>query len=185
MRLFVAVLIPDVIKQEAIRLRNKVGIFPEVRWVATEAIHLTLKFLGETDPSKVIEIQSLLKDSASRFPALTLSLKGGGVFPDRARPRVLWTALWGDTEPLKNLAAELDHSLEGLGFPKEEREFSPHVTVGRLKFPSMTLVDQFCTLFSQFSSPMFSVNVFHLMESKLSSQGAEYQSLGSYPLVPR
>ncbi len=201
MRLFVAFLLPEDIRAALIRQRNKVGEFLGCRWVAPDALHVTLKFLGETDESKVIDIQELLTESAMRFNAFSLYLEGGGMIPDRQRPRVLWTSLKGETEPLRRLATHLEQGFQACGFPIEERDYTPHVTLGRIKpdrgygggphrpeknrestTAFMTGIDQFCTLFANFKSDMFSVREIHLMESQLSSQGAQYRSRRGFPL---
>jgi 2'-5' RNA ligase len=95
-------------------------------------IHITLKFLGDTDEALIPEIESIMKSAATGIPPFTMTVKGSGAFPNLKRISVVWAGLEG-AEPLGTVAARLEHGLEPLGFPPEKRKFSPHVTVARVK----------------------------------------------------
>ncbi len=113
----------------------------DVKWVATENLHLTLKFLGNTPDDQVEAIREVMERCAAGLPPLHLSLQGMGAFPSARKPRVLWVGMQGEVEPLAGLARALDRELEPLGFVPENRPFSPHITTGRARrggrLPSM------------------------------------------------
>ena len=100
--------------------------------VHARQLHLTLKFLGETNPQRVPEIiRALDEEAAARTPIQT-SLIGLGAFPNIRRPAVIWCGL-APTAPLIEMADSLEQRLEGLGFPREQKAFKPHVTLARVK----------------------------------------------------
>jgi 2'-5' RNA ligase len=103
-----------------------------VTWVRPEGIHMTLKFLGETDDDRATELGSALQRAAQGARSLPLVLQGFGAFPDTNRPRVLWVGI--DPEPaLELLQNAIEREFAPLGFPTEVRPFRPHVTIGRAR----------------------------------------------------
>jgi 2'-5' RNA ligase len=100
-----------------------------VRWIAPSNFHLTVKFLGDIDESKVNPVGEALTSALRPFPPCTINAKGLGVFPSIKRPRVLWVGLVGSE--LITLATQVDLALVRLGFSREERGFTPHLTIGR------------------------------------------------------
>lgn len=111
--------------------RERAGRY--VRWVAPEGIHLTLKFLGGVDASRMPALQAALTEACQGIPSFELKIAGVGAFPNARRPRVIWVGLEGDTAIAVQLAGRIDTAVAKLGFPKEERPFSPHLTIGRIK----------------------------------------------------
>jgi 2'-5' RNA ligase len=105
----------------------------DVKWIAADALHATVHFLGDVRESEVRGIEDALRESYRDQPSLDATLRGVGVFPDFRRPRILWVALRGDG--LLGLAERAETALSPLGFPPEEREFRPHVTVARIRSP--------------------------------------------------
>lgn len=104
-----------------------------VRWVRPEGMHLTLKFLGETDPDRVkplVEAVTKVTQSVMPFP---LSVHGAGAYPSLKRPRVLWAGIIETSGTIHRLAAGIEEETGKLGWEKEKRKFSPHVTIGRVK----------------------------------------------------
>ena len=114
------------VAETIIQLRRAI---PEVRWVAPDNIHLTVKFLGDIDPSRVDPIANALEQALTLFPRFTINAKDLGVFPDLRRPRVLWIGLEG--KKLLELASKIETVLDPLGFSTEKRGFQPHLTIGR------------------------------------------------------
>ena len=104
-----------------------------LRLVDPEAIHLTLKFLGDVPVPTIPEIASALKRVAEGVPPLTLALDRAGGFPSLERPRVLWVGLRGDLPTLQRLQGAVETALADLGFPREPRSFSPHLTLARVR----------------------------------------------------
>src|SRR5206468_849154 len=102
---------------------------PGMRWVAKGNLHFTLKFLGPIDDLRIEPIGRALELAVRPFPRFTINAKGLGVFPNVKRPQVLWVELEG--RDVISLASRVECALEPLGFRPEERDFKPHLTVGR------------------------------------------------------
>jgi 2'-5' RNA ligase len=115
--------------QETLK-RERAGRY--VRWVAPESVHLTIKFLGEVDASRMTELQVALTEACRGIPPFELKISGIGAFPNARRPRVIWVGLEGDTPIAAQLAERIEAAFAKLGFPREERPFSPHLTIGRI-----------------------------------------------------
>jgi 2'-5' RNA ligase len=103
-----------------------------VKWVKPEGIHLTLFFLGEIPRPQVEPIQAALEKVAAAAQPFTFAAKGTGTFPNLHRPRVIWAGLDEPTGQLRRLHAAVSAALSALGYQPEEREFSPHLTLGRV-----------------------------------------------------
>jgi len=134
-RSFIAVEMPAAVKAElgAIIERLQPQRHRCVKWVASDGIHLTLKFLGNIDTNAVPAVVVAIEQAASGIPAMELSLGGLGMFPNERRPRVVWVALDGDTGPLAELQRNIENAMRPLGFEPEGRKFTPHLTLGRVR----------------------------------------------------
>ena len=190
MRLFVALDIDDEIRERLAKFVDGVrGFAPDVRFVGTESFHVTLKFLGETD-----KLESVLKELAgvggSPFP---VEFRGYGFFPGPKNPRVFWAGI--EAGPgLGELARKIDDAVATLGFERERGPYHPHLTLARSGSgrPQRMAGDRSNARFaklqeklSQLPEPEFgtmTAREFHLYESKLSSRGAVYTKLRSFPL---
>jgi len=129
MRLFIALDIDDGIRARIARFLEGVSAFaPDARWVRPESLHVTLKFIGEQPESAVEPIQHAL--SGIQASASEIHLHGYGFFPTAKSPRVFWIGLEADPQ-LAALAALIDDKIAALGIPKEDRAFSPHLTLAR------------------------------------------------------
>ncbi len=141
-RTFIALPIPENITEslrDAIfRLRRKNS---GVKWVRPESVHITLKFLGNIKEELVSPVSEELDKVAVMLPELDLKLSGLGVFPGMRRPRVIWVGLGGDITPLGELADAIDKACAKIGIEPEKRPFNAHLTLGRLKVPSMVDLD--------------------------------------------
>lgn len=183
MRLFVAIEIPEDIRARiASLLKEFRAISPHAKWVRPENLHLTLKFLGETDPSKLVEVQSSLASTCSAQP-ISIEFRGLGFFPNARRPRVFWLGIQSSAA-LANTVAAIDRAVHKLGFPLEDRLFTPHLTLARFNESSLAASWQSeITQKAVVSFGTFTATEFHLIESKLKSGGAEYTTLQSFPFV--
>ena len=183
MRLFVAIEIPKEIRDAlAAFLKDLRGIAPQAKWVRVENLHVTLKFLGDTEAPKVKAIESTLGSIHNAQP-VTLEFRGLGFFPNDERPRVFWAGMEASTN-LKALAEDIDHGLHRMGFPLEDRAFTPHLTLARFNPPG--LPPKLGSAVSDHASRSFgslTAREFHLIESKLKSTGAEYTTVKSFPFV--
>jgi 2'-5' RNA ligase len=190
MRLFVALDSPDRVRaslRELIaRLKPESG---SARWVRPEGMHVTLKFIGETDSNKVGVIRSAIACVQSA-QAVELHFRGLGFFPNEHRPRVLWCAV--ESSPnLAELAAAVDQALAPLEIPRESRAFVPHLTLARFnasRGPSRGVgkLDKLVRVASELKSSDFGSALeteFYLYESILKPSGAEYKRLAGFPFT--
>lgn len=138
-RLFVAIELPKSVKVVLLAAASQVAQrLPggAVRWVQPEQLHLTLRFLGDTAVTQLPTLQDQLSQLTARHPGFQLRLDGLGAFPNRKRPRVVWAGLAGEMAVLQAMQAELEDRVVKLGWTREERPFSPHITLGRVKHAS-------------------------------------------------
>jgi RNA 2',3'-cyclic 3'-phosphodiesterase len=182
-RLFVALDLPDTVREKLRDLTTRLSTQSSaVRWVRPEAMHITLKFIGETDPTKVDTLHTALNTIHSPQP-VEMTFHGVGFFPNERQPRALWCGVKA-LPNLPKLAEVIEHALEPLGFPAESREFVPHLTLAR--FSSQKGAQEVVRAANEFKSRDFGSTAeteFHLMESHLKSSGAEYNRLASFAFV--
>jgi 2'-5' RNA ligase len=182
MRLFVAIDIPDAVREALARLGRELrALCPEARWVRIEGAHVTLKFIGETTSERAEQICAALRLARASAP-IHLIFSGLGFFPSPRRPRVLWAGVSGN-EPLRELAVSVETQLEPLGISRETREFSPHITLARLD--STKKLEALQSAVEKMGTPEFghhSVREFRLYQSVLKRGGAEYTCLATYPI---
>ena len=150
-----------------------------------ENLHVTLKFLGAVDEARVSSIVSRLQTVAAERAACAVDVRGLGAFPSATRARVLWAGIADGRDSLRDLAGAVDDTLAKLGFSPEERDFSPHVTVGRVRAPgrapglAATLEAESARRFGRVE-----VREISLMRSHLSPRGARYTTVAALPLGP-
>ena len=184
MRLFVAIEIPqDICAAYSALLKEFRAIAPQAKWVRAENLHVTLKFLGETDAAKLGAVHNALGAIRSE-QAVTLEFCGLGFFPNERRPRVFWAGMEASAN-LKTLASQIDHAAHRLGFPLEDRPFTPHLTLARFDPPGIApkLGDAIRTHAAQ-SFGSLATREFHLIESKLKPTGAEYTTVQTVRFAP-
>ena len=183
MRLFVAVPFPAEIKNQLGKLIDdwrKNG--DKVGWVKKGNLHLTLKFLGETPFEHLEPLKSGLTENLRGETAFSFSLSGAGAFPNLNRPRVLWVGITEGKEKLANLAQKVGHATMPLGFAPEERGFSAHLTLGRVKDSRLSggLLDKVRTC--AFEAKNVIVSEVVLFQSELAPGGSIYTPLASFEL---
>ncbi len=133
-RLFFAVDLPGETLVRAGSLIDKFGISPaHVRFVHVNNLHISIKFLGDVGVKTIASLCEKAKEAVSGFGAIRLSIKGMGLFPNHTKPRIVWFGVGGETDKLARLESKLSKNIERLGFPADERPFTPHLTVGRVK----------------------------------------------------
>ena len=152
-------------------------------WVAAENLHVTLKFLGGIDEAGVPPVIDALGAAVRRHARFAIEVGGLGAFPSASRARVLWAGVVGGDGALRALAATVETALAALGFPREERPFSPHITLGRVREPRRApeLADGL-TAGATRRFGRVDVAQVTLMRSDLSSRGARYTPLAGLPL---
>jgi 2'-5' RNA ligase len=186
MRLFVAVNLPSEVRgrlaAEQDRLRRAQA---DVSWVRPENIHVTLKFLGETDEKRLDRIRPALFEVARASASFRIRVSGLGSFGGRI-PRVVWVGVQEGAEPLSRLAQAVEAAMARLGFPKERRGFTAHITLGRVR-SARNAEALLAALAQPETGPPGSVEVnqFELMQSELRPTGSVYTVLDRFPLGPQ
>jgi 2'-5' RNA ligase len=133
-RSFIAVEIPEEVRQKLREvLRELRGSGAEVKWVRPEGIHVTLKFLGETNRETLEALSAVLRPLAAGFAPFEVKAQGLGCFPSLRNPRVVWVGLAEERGALSELQRGIETAAAGFGFPPEERPFKPHLTLGRVR----------------------------------------------------
>jgi 2'-5' RNA ligase len=134
-RSFIAIELPEALKRELTELEAilKARSLPVVRWVDPYGIHLTLKFLGDVPEEKIEEIMMAMEESAVGIAPFQLEVRDVGAFPNLNRVQVVWVGVKGELNKLAQLQQQVEANMEQLGFPREGRAFSPHLTLGRLR----------------------------------------------------
>ena len=185
MRLFVAIDLEEDIRQRLAGYMNGVrGFAPEARWVAPEALHVTLKFIGESE--KLEEIKAALQ-KISGSPT-QMSLSGTGFFPTPKAARVFWVGI-NAGEHLALLAAKIDDALAPLGVEREKRAYTPHLTLARGGDRKKSRDAGFRKLqekLERAEPPDFgtmTAREFFLYESKTAPSGAVYTKLARFALA--
>jgi RNA 2',3'-cyclic 3'-phosphodiesterase len=180
MRLFVAIDIPEDVRAAIGALIAKLRpTHRNARWVRIEGLHVTLKFIGETSSEKAADIKTALASIPLAVP-IPIIFRGLGFFPNQHRPRVLWAGIAAGPE-LSALAAIVDTALAPLGYPREERAFSPHLTLARFDAPRG--LDPLRAAIESAGPLEFGRAIateFHLYQSVLKPGGAEYTRLATF-----
>lgn len=185
LRAFVAVPIPDSVIHFLAQIQTRLRSSQiNIRWVTKKNIHLTLKFLGNIDPSRIPLIAAQMNAAARLLPSFSLMAKGVGVFPNLHRARVLWVGLTGDCDQLSAIQANLETGLESIGFARESRDFHAHLTIGRLRqrIDGQTIGAVLESLKATTSDP-FRVDRLKLYRSMLKPAGAVYSVLHTARLM--
>jgi 2'-5' RNA ligase len=182
-RTFIAVDIDPQVREKISRAITQLRPrFLGVRWVAPANFHLTLKFLGDTEQTRIEAIGAALEERLRPFPRCTINAKGLGVFPDLRRPRIIWVGLAGNE--LATLAAHVESALLPLDFAPEKRNFSPHLTIGRWRQtdrPSNSLGQELAS-WKDYEFGATTVDEVILFQSVLKPEGATYYRLKSVTL---
>jgi len=176
-RLFIAVDLPEAIREN---LESMSFGIPGAKWVPSEQLHLTVRFIGEVDGTLFRDIKKILAEVS--IAPFSLQLKGVGYFPPRGAPRILWIGL-EKSEPLQLLRKKIDSKLLHIRVEPEGRKFSPHITLARLKNSPVQKIANFLSGNGLFSQEPFQVEDFKLYSSILSSKGAYHKVERIYPLT--
>ena len=192
-RLFIAIHLPDDLLQTLTasqrQLQRKLAASP-LRWSRPEGIHLTLKFLGDTDPARIPEIIDALSRVAAKHAPFELPVGGLGMFPNARRPNVLWAGVADEAHRLRHLAADVDKALARLGWQREKRPFSGHLTLARVKKQAgnrerRELGEAVTALRGYEKLGMLPVQTIHIMRSQLRPDGATYTETGRVAITGR
>jgi 2'-5' RNA ligase len=190
-RTFIALEIPAAILDQiaAVQARFKAGLPGSViRWTKPDGIHLTLKFLGQTPHDQIDLIASTLRATVATQPAFALEVSGAGCFPNLHQPRIVWIGIHEDqaAHHLRTLQHAVEAATEPLGYPIERREFSPHLTLGRVAHDvrpaDLKKVGEVIDAAGVGVLGRFEVRQVTLIKSDLQPHGAVYTVLANVPL---
>ena len=177
-RTFIALkIVPSPALLDAYRKIKAVLEGEKIKWVEENNMHVTLAFLGDTTVDLIDQITSNLEESLYNTDPVSLKIAGIGVFKNMHEPRVLWMG----TEPDERMIAtkmEIDQKLRSLGFEIEEREFRPHLTLGRIKF--INNKKKLREIIDEFKGAFFMKQVFgniEYIESQLTPNGPKYSTI--------
>jgi 2'-5' RNA ligase len=175
LRCFIAINLPEAVINILAGLQHefkKCGA--DIRWVRPENIHLTLKFLGDTNEEAVENIANIIEMACKEYTAFNFEIFGAGIFPDKKPPRVLWVGL-KTSEVLAELQRKIEDPTASLGFKKEKRRFVPHLTLGRFKSSrGKGGLKEKISLYENTGFGSFEIGSVCLMKSDLSPAGAKY-----------
>jgi 2'-5' RNA ligase len=178
MRIFIALEVPEKIKKEIEKTQNQLknaGI--KGRWVSPEIAHLTLVFIGKTMPTKIREIEKILKEASTQTSPISLWLEKIGAFPSPTKAKIIYLSLKGELGKLNALGLKIRKSLKKQKINFDRKPFIPHLTLGRLKKPQ-----NLTRLLSKikFSRQQFFGHQLNLIQSILTFQGTIYKTLTSF-----
>ncbi len=181
-RSFISINIDDVIKRDINDLLTDLKRHNlDVKWIPPENLHITLKFLGNVPENTLERVKELLQGISS-FKTFRLRFKGTGFFPGRKRPRVIWIGIT-DSNILRSLQEIIEERMSALGFAKEERPFSPHLTIGRIRsLRDQERLNEVIEAIKDREFGIIDVDRIFLMKSDLRPGGAVYSVIAEFPL---
>jgi 2'-5' RNA ligase len=185
MRAFIALAIPEEARQRLVQLQSDLRASrADVKWVEPENLHVTLKFLGEISEEERQAVEHMLRRIATATAPFPLGLSGVGAFPSLGAPRVIWVGLGEGSEAAAHLAQMIEREGASIPIPKEDRPFSAHLTLGRVRSPRgrQELVGRLRQ--SRWQPPSaWQVNAVRLYQSVLGSGGPQYTVLAEVPFA--
>ncbi len=183
MRCFIAVELSPALRHPLARLLHGLPRVHGVRWCTDEQLHVTLKFLGDVTDEQLQRVQEVMRNVSAQVKPFEVRLGSLGCFPSPRSPRVFWCGLHDQAGGCARWLALADPLLAKLGFERESRPFTPHVTLGRSRDREGSLAMQ-RTFQTVVGPPESEMTVDHvvLFESRLNPDGAEYTPLTAVPL---
>lgn len=188
-RAFVAIDLPDDLVKDVQNLIASLQDLPDshlVRWVKPQALHLTLAFLGNIDRDRIPEFAASLQKAAGSCVRFECRLTDLGAFPNWRKARILHLGVDDPSSGLKRIQLQVQSALSPLGFQPDRRDFSPHLTLGRVRDRvSRKSLDELINQVQNSRIPAFKpwmVQEIHFVQSDLLPSGPEYSRLGSFKL---
>jgi len=184
-RSFIAIELPEALKQELVKLQGKLRQPQQswIKWANPQGIHLTLKFLGNVSADKIPSLTKAIEAAAQGTPPFRLEVSGVGAFPNLKRTQVVWVGVGGEIDVLRQLQRRVESHLAPLGFAPEKREFSAHLTLARVRnqaTPSeRERLGQLIAATRFETAHTIKVDAIDLMKSQLTREGAVYTKIGS------
>jgi RNA 2',3'-cyclic 3'-phosphodiesterase len=190
LRAFIAIELDEGMQAALKRLQQRGQADPagrDVRWVAPDGIHLTLKFLGDVDSGRVPALLGAMRRACAGTRAFDVTARGMGCFPNPQRPNVVWVGLTAGAQQCADLARRVEDECAALGYEREDHPFSPHLTLGRVKREAgpaeRRQVGQMVRQLDPGEVGAFRAAALYLMRSELKPSGAVYTVLGKVELA--
>lgn len=178
MRIFIAINLPGEEKQRLSAILDHVAAFAhDVRWVAAESLHITMKFLGDVAEARIDGIKTVVHAAAANVAPFRIEIGGFGAFPSASRPSVFWLGI-GPSPELAQLQDRIESGCTALGFEREARPFKPHLTLGRTRKDARVpraVMDRMTAQVGYKADVV--VESVDLMRSHLGTRGARYELL--------
>ena len=182
MRLFTGIDLPEHVLNVFERLLVSLRPMAHLKWSPVYNLHLTTRFIGEWREERLDELKAALAKVPARS-AIAVEFRGLGWFPSPRRPRVFWAGVEAGPE-LATLAHDIDKTLDPLGLPSEDREFSPHLTLARIKQPvPMEKLQQAIAKLESVEFAAFQADRFYLYRSQPGAAGSIYTKLAEFPFA--
>ena len=180
MRAFIAIELPQDIRKGLREIQEELKkTDADVKWVKPENVHLTLKFLGNVADEKIKKIKSLLEEISSGYSKFEASVFKIGAFPKLEYPRVIWVGIDKGCNLLEEIAVRIEDECEHIGFAKEKRAFSAHLTLGRVRTGKNKIALKEKLLSAAVPQQSFIVDKIILFQSTLTPKGPIYTPLHS------
>ncbi|MFQ5656195.1 MAG: RNA 2',3'-cyclic phosphodiesterase [Candidatus Methylomirabilales bacterium] len=185
MRLFIAINVDRPLKALLAEIQERLKrTAAPVSWVKPENLHFTLKFLGAVPEDQLPALRAAFRHSLAGIRSFTLLLAGLGAFPPRGKPRVIWVGIEQGTSEMEKIRERIDEALLSLGFPREDRPFRPHLTLGRVR--GLRGLDSLVTYLRNAEVSqvgLMQVRCIELMQSQLHPGGSIYTQVEAVALT--
>ena len=183
-RSFIAINLNPEIKEYLVSLQASLNIHDtKIKWVGKSNLHLTMKFLGDISLEQTELVKSALKEIANLFSPFNIKLSSNiGIFPTYQMPRIIWVGIKEGIDGLAELYNRIENNLSKKGFPREAKDFSGHITIGRVKFirDKTNLIQMLKGI--EVDNVTQKIDSFDLMESRLTPGGPIYNITAKFPL---
>jgi 2'-5' RNA ligase len=180
-RTFIAIPVPESVFVLQGNLKNTIAKKTgKVRWVKRDQLHLTLKFVGDTPEESIDDVRGVMQKVSNQMTPFKIFIKRVGSFPKIERPRHMWVGLDGAIDKLNQLVTAVHDGLDPLGFPRDEKEFHPHITMARAKYPQKKTPDISSFLNTTYDPIPFRIEKIQFISSELFPNGPVYTILGTH-----
>ena len=184
MRLFIAIELPEDIKDEIVEIEEELRTFWSAKWVERDNIHLTLKFLGEIEDGRIEEVKRIVSETSQMNYRLSLNLENIGGFPNLKKPRIIWIGVREVEKRVVNIMENLEEKFIKFGIEPERKKKTPHITIGRIKGYLGKYSEKESKVIDGliYKSRIFRVESISVIKSVLTPKGAIHTVIKQYPL---
>ena len=155
----------------------------DIRWVKHNNLHITLHFLGYTPEKEIPQLKKMLSKIIKSQKAFDLTISKTGKFPDNDKPSVLYLGVEGNLKPLNELVNDIKKNISSIGYNKDLKEFTPHVTVGKINYPQKFNPDLSTFLNSSYDKIKFTVDKIQFVSSESLPEGVVYSILNTFSFL--